>query len=261
VRSGSLSRVAGTTLVITALTIAAPLRAQEPASTPPGVVAPSAATDTLLPVERPVGAPMRTGASTYRLSLLRAAGPSALGERTVEVTETLLGGAPAWLIAERRTGTPVPTTDSLWLARSDLSPLHWTGTIDRTQLAASFAHDSIFGALQNYAGRSSFAAPMLPGVLVTAGMTERIVEMLPLGIGYHAAASLVLIDMGTPRALPAELVVEREERIRTSAGEADCWVVMLRAGAMEERMWVEKGRKLVVRTEQTTGAGKVVGEL
>jgi len=92
-------------------------------------------------------------------------------------------------------------------------------------------------------------------------MTERIVELLPLHVGYHAAASLLLVDMGTPRALPAELAVEREDRIRTSAGEADCWVVTLRAGAMEERLWVEKGRKTVVRTEQTTSTGKVVSEL
>ena len=139
--------------------------------------------------------------------------------------------------------------------------MRWVGTIDRAQLAASFAHDSIFGALQNYAGRSSFTAPLLPGVFVTPGMTERIVEMLPLRTGYHVAASLILVDMGTPRALPAELAVEREERVRTSAGDADCWVVLLRAGVMEERMWVDKGRKMVVRTEQVTTAGKVVSEL
>jgi hypothetical protein len=236
-------------LLATASAIAAPLRAQDPVSTPPGVVAPSAAVDTLLPFERPIG------------TLLRDAGPSALGERTVEVTETSLGGSPAWLIAERRTGTPVPTTDSLWLSRGDLSPMRWIGTIDRTQLAASFAHDSIFGALQSYAGRSSFAAPTLPGVLVTPGMTERIVELLPLRVGYHAAASLLLVDMGTPRALPAELSVDREERIRLSAGDADCWVAVLRAGAMEARMWIDKSRRVVVRTEQSSSSGRVISEL
>jgi hypothetical protein len=92
-------------------------------------------------------------------------------------------------------------------------------------------------------------------------MTERIIEMLPLRTGYRAAASLLLVDMGTPRALPAELGVEREEHIRTSAGDADCWVVLLRAGAMEERLWVDKARRLVVRTEQVTAAGRLVGEL
>jgi len=51
------------------------------------------------------------------------------------------------------------------------------------------------------------------------------------------------------------------ERIRTSAGDADCWVVLLRAGVMEERLWVDKSRKSVVRTEQVTPTGRVVGEL
>jgi len=255
------TRPARAALVGAALAIGSPIAAQDSSSTPPGVVAPSAATDSVYPFQPPVGAPMRTGATSYRLSLLRATGPSSLGTRTVEVTETQLGGISTWLIAERRTGSSVPTTDSLWLTRGELTPVRWVGTIDRAQLAASFAHDSIFGALQNYAGRSSFAAPVLPGVLVTPGMTERILEMLPLRSGYRAAASLLLVDMGTPRALPAELVVEREERIRTPSGDADCWVVVVRAGVLEERLWVDKSRRLVVRTEQTSAVGKLVGEL
>jgi hypothetical protein len=247
-------------LVAVALCSSTSLAAQDPSGTVPGVVAPTT-TDSVFPFERPVGVPMRTESLTYRLSLLRDAGPASLGTRTVEVSESILGGTPTWLITERRTGSAVTTADSLWLARSDLTPLRWVGAIDRTQLGASFAHDSIFGAFQNYAGRSSFAAPMLPGVLVTPGMTERIIEMLPLRSGYRAAASLLLVDMGTPRALPAEIAVEREERTRTSSGDADCWVVSLRAGAMEERLWVDKGRRLVVRTEQVTAAGRLVGEL
>lgn len=254
-------RPVGAALVGAALAIASPISAQEASSSPPGVVAPSPAADSVYPFAPPMGATMRTGATTYRLSLQRDAGPRSLGERTVDVSEAQLGGAPTWLIAERRTGSAVPTTDSLWLSRAELTPVRWVATIDRTQLAVSFAHDSIFGAFQNYAGRSSFAAPMLPGVLVTPGMTERILEMLPLRAGYRAAASLLLVDMGTPRALPAEIEVEREERIRTASGDADCWVVLLRAGAMEERLWVEKGRRLVVRTEQTSSSGKLVGEL
>jgi hypothetical protein len=258
VRRPCASRAA---VVVLALAIASPSAAQEPSSTPPGVVAPTAAVDSLFAFEHPIGAPLRTGSSTYRLSLLRDAGPVALGERTVDVSETQLGGAPTWLVAERRTGSAVPTSDSLWLARAELTPLRWVGTVDRAQLAASFSRDSIFGALQSYAGRASFATPVLPGVLVTPGMTERIVEMLPLRAGYRASASLILVDMGTPRALPAELSVEREERARTAGGDADCWVVLLRAGAMEERLWVDKGKRLVVRTEQLTSAGKLVGEL
>lgn len=233
------------------------LGAQDAGGTPPGVVAPSASVDSVGLFERPNGSQMRTGAITYRLSLARPDGPSSLGTRTVEVSQSSVGGVDAWLIAEQRTGSAVSTADSLWLTRTDLMPLRWVGAIDRTQLAVSFAHDSVFGAMQSYAGRSSFAAPVLPGVLVTSGMAERIVELLPLHVGYRAGASLLLVDMGVPRALPAEIVVEREEQIRTATGDADCWVVLLRAGAMEERLWIDRGRRTVVRIEQ----GKLVSEI
>ena len=246
--------------VAAAALCAAPLGAQA-ATAGPGVVAPAPATDSVAPLDPMDGSGLRAGAATYRLTLARGTGPTALGTRTVEVSESSLGGAPAWLFVERRTGTAVPTLDSLWLSRADLTPLRWVASIDRTQLAASFARDSVFGAVQSYAGRFSFAAGVLPGVLVTPGMVEKIVELLPLRAGYRAGASLLLVDMGTPRALPAELTVEREERLRTATGEADCWVVLLRAGAMEGRLWVDKARRAVVRTEQTSAVGSVVADL
>ncbi len=238
---------------------AAALGAQE--GTTSGVIAPAPATDSVAPLERMDGGQLRAGATTYRLSLLREVGPTAMGTRAVEVSESSLGGTPAWLFVERRTGTAVPTLDSLWLSRADLTPLRWVASVDRTQLAASFARDSVFGAVQSYAGRFSFAAGVLPGVLVAPAMAEKIIELLPLQPGYRAAASLLLVDTGTPRALPAELTVEREERIGLATGEADCWVVLLRAGAMEERLWVEKSRHTIVRTEQGSAAGRLVAEL
>jgi hypothetical protein len=239
---------------------AAPLGAQE-ATGAPGVVAPAPATDSVAPLDRMDGGQLRAGAATFRLTLVRDVGPTALGTRTVEVSEASLGGTPTWLFVERRIGTAVPTLDSLWLSRTDLRPLRWAAAVDRTQLAASFARDSVFGAVQSYAGRFSFSAGVLPGVLVTPAMAEKIVELLPLRVGYRAGASLLLIDTGTPRALPAEVTVEREERIRTAAGDVDCWLVLLRAGAMEERLWVEKSRRAVVRTEQGSAVGRVVADL
>lgn len=236
--------------------------AQEPANAPGDVVAPATVVDSAVaPFERPDGALLRTGVASYRLTLLRDAGPTALGTRTVEVSESSLGGAAVWLIAERRTGTVVPTADSLWLTRADLSPVRWVGTVDRTQMAASFSRDSIFGAVQSYAGRHSFASGVLAGVLVTPGMVERIVEQLPLRLGYRAGASLLVVDMGTARALPAEIAVEGEERVRGATGDVDSWLVVLRAGAMQQRLWVDKGRRVVVKTEQGSAQGTVVAEL
>ncbi len=235
------------------------LVAQQGSSTPVGVVAP--ATDSVGPFERPDGALLRPGTSTFRLTLQRDGRSAPLGTRTVDVSESQSGGTTVWVIAERREGTVVPTSDTLWLTRAELAPERWVASIDRTQMAASFSKDSVFGALQSYQGRASFSSPVAPGALITPGMTERIVELLPLRVGYHALAWLLLLDTGTPRTLPAELIVEREERVRIGASDVDCWVVLLRAGSIEERLWVSRSDRRVVRTEQRTPVGVVVGEM
>jgi hypothetical protein len=231
---------------------------QGSSSTPAGVVAPAA--DSVGPFERPDGAMLRAGTSAFRLTLQRDGASTPLGTRTVDVSESQLGGTTVWLIAERREGTVVPTSDSLWITRAELAPERWVASIDRTKMAASFSKDSMFGAIQSYQGRASFSSPVAPGALITPGMTERVIELLPLHVGYHALASLLLLDTGTPRTLPAELTVEREERVRIGARDVDAWVVLLRAGAIEERLWVSKSDRRVARTEQRSGAGMVVGE-
>lgn len=210
---------------------------------------------TVLPFERPNGALLRPGTVTYDLTSRRDTVVTALGLRTVQVAESVIGGMPAWLITESRTGSAVETSDSLYLTRGALTPERWVATSGRAVLGASFARDTLFGALQSYQGRSSFAASVPGTALVTPGMVERIVELLPLQLGYRALASLVLIELGTPRAIPAELAVDREESLALPDRSVDCWVVTLRAGLSEERLWVTKESPRVVKTEQAFPGG------
>ena len=201
---------------------------------------------------------MRTGSVTYLVSLQRPSGESvSLGTRTVIVSEEPLAGAPGWLIAESRRGSAVETTDSVYLTRADLTPERWTSTIGRAQLGASFSRDTMFAAIESYQGRASFTMAMPPGALLSAGMVERIVELLPLRLGYRASASLVLIEGSGAHALPAEIVVDREERVQS----IDCWVVAIRSGAIEQRLWVSKSGSRVVRTEQRVAEGVLAAVL
>jgi hypothetical protein len=213
------------------------------------------------PFDRPNGALLRPGTSLYQLSIARGGVSTPLGTRTVTVSESSGGIGPSWLIAESRDGSAVATTDSLWVARADLSPERWTATIGRAQLGASFTRDSVFGAVQTYQGRSSFVAALSAGTLVTPAMVEQVVAMLPLREGYRAGASLVLLEMGSPRAMPAEIMVERAERVDVAGRTVDCWLVALRAGAMEERLWVSRTAQRVVKTEQATGSGVLTAVL
>lgn len=264
--------VAAASLLATVL-CASTLRGQEPG--PPTYPAPRmppalsiVASDTAVGApagvasfERPNGALLRAGSATFDMATSRDGQTASLGVRTVTVLESNLMGNAAWLLVESRTGSAVETVDSLWMSRGDLSPQRWVAASGRARIAASWVRDTMFGALQSYQGRSSFTANVGAGVLVTPGMVERVVELLPLAAGYHVQASLLLVEMGTPRAVPAELSVEREESLPRGDRTVDCWVVALRAGATEQRLWVTKETPRVVRTEQAFATGLVTASL
>jgi hypothetical protein len=119
----------------------------------------------------------------------------------------------------------------------------------------------MYAAMQTYQGRSSFTAALPRGALLTPGMVDRVVELLPLEPGFRAGASLLLLEMGTPRTLPAELTVERDEGCALPDRPSDCWVVLLRSGMIQERLWVTKTAPRVVKTEQGTGTGLLTSVL
>lgn len=204
---------------------------------------------------RPNGMLLRPGTSVFQLVLHRDTTLVSLGTRTVSVSEATLAGVSDWLIAESRTGTAIETSDSLHLHRADLTPMRWTARNGLAQLAVSFTPDSMFAAVQDYQGRGSFAAGLPPGALITPGMLDGLLELLPLSAGYHTAASVVSVESGAPRAVPATFDVEREEQIPVGAQSVECWVVVLRAGTLEKRYWVAKVPQRVVRIAQQTPAG------
>jgi hypothetical protein len=223
---------------------------------------PAVLAESLPPFARPNGALLRAGTLRYALTLRKPDGQVVpLGSRLVTVGDTVLGGVPGWMIAEARTGTVLETTDSVYLARGDLTPERWISTIGRAQMAASITRDSMFGAVQSYQGRASFALALPAGALLSAGMVERMIELLPLQIGYRASATLILVEGASPRAVPAEILVERDERIDVGGLATDCWLVALRAGALEERLWVTKEGARVVRVEQAMADGVSIATL
>ena len=240
------------------LMVAARAHAQVPVAaspTPPAV-------DTLPSFERPNGALLRPGTLTYALSLIRSAGDTTpLGRRTVSVSEAIIGGVPSWLIAESRVGTVVETTDSVTLVRADLAPERWAATNGKSRFAASFSRDSMFGGTDTYQGRSSFWIAVPSSALLSAGMAERVIEMLPLRDGYHVGAYLVLVSGQTPQLVRSEIVVDSTETLTIGRQAVECWRVLLRTPATEERLWVARDAARVVRIEQLVAGGILKSEL
>ncbi|MBC7673204.1 MAG: hypothetical protein H7247_12350 [Polaromonas sp.] len=198
----------------------------------------------------------------YVLTLIRSNGELIpLGTRTVSVSEVSAGGTPSWLIAESRYGTVVETTDSVTVTRADLAPVRWSATIGTARFAASFTRDSMFGGIDTYQGRASFGVATPSNALLSAGMVERIIEMLSLREGYKASAALLVIEGQTPRVLAAEIVVDAIETVTVGSQSVECWRVMLRTATTEERLWVARDGARVVRSEQSLPSGVLRTEL
>jgi hypothetical protein len=251
---------------IAALSLAVRIEAQIPVPTQPPTPAPvsasSALLDSIAAFERPNGGLLRAGTSTYQLSLTKPDGVAVpLGVQTITVTDSPLSGAAGWLIADSRVGTMVATSDSVFLSRGTLTPERWTAVNGRAQLGAAFTRDTAFGGIQNYQGRASFAIGVPGDVLLSAGMTTRIIEMLPLREGYRVRATLFVVDGLTPMLTPAEISVDSVERIPVGGRLVDAWRVVLRAGAMERRYWVSRDGARVVRIEVPVPEGLMISTL
>ncbi len=232
------------------------LLAQVPSPPAPAAAAAASPADTLPSFERPNGSLMRTGSLNYSLALIRPTGdPTPLGTRNVTVSDVSVGGTPSWLIAERRTGTVVETTDSVSLVRADLAPEHWSATIGTARFAASFTRDSMFGGVETYQGRASFGVAVPANALLSAGMAERIIEMLPLRDGYRVGAYVMLVDGQSPQMVRSEILVDGADTLTVGRQAVECWRVLLRTASSEERLWIARDGARVVRSEQLVPGG------
>ena len=202
--------------------------------------------------ERIVAPPGRSTFRSTRSQRRRTVTP--LGTRTVTVAESQLGGMPGWVDRRARDGyRGADARLASWLTRADLAPERWVATIGNAQMAASFIAGLVFGAIQSYQGRASFVLGVSRQPAAQR-MTERLFELLPLR-GLSCAASLLLLDGGTPARLPAELLVEREER---RGRRRTTWLLgggRCGPGAIEAALWVSRA----MGPRRADGAGRAGG--
>jgi hypothetical protein len=171
-----------------------------------------------------------------------------IGQRNVTLTTSLYGGQPAWLLTESRTGI-VPSMDSLFLGL-DLRPLHWSSELGRSRLGAEFSGDSIFGATVTPTARGSMILGSRPDVLVSTGMIETLVALLPLTTEWSDSAAVLAVDAGEAVLLPAELAVTGEAQLVEGDSASVAWVIALRTERSQLQIWVEKSSGRVGRIEQ-----------
>jgi hypothetical protein len=187
------------------------------------------------------------------LTLARDGAVQPLGQQTISFTDATYAGAPSWLILEARDGGGVPALDSLVVARHRLTPLHWGASIGQARLAAEFTRDSLYGATSSPLGRKSLIGPAPRGVIASEGMLDGLLRLLPIELGWSSDATLLVADVNGTRLVAGQLIVEREETVTVPAGTFESFVVALRTGNGEKRLWVSKEDRMVVRSTQVLG--------
>lgn len=197
------------------------------------------------------GTRLRPGRWVYAVSVV---GPgdttTALGDRSVEVGAMTYSGAPAWLIVASGGRGELQSVDSLVVAQSDLRPLRWSSTLGLARLAAEIPGDTMFAATSAPTGKQSIVVAAPHDLVVNEELTGAVLELAPLAEGWRDSVHTLALSPGGNSVDAAELAVTGSELLTLPTGEVDCWVVELRSWRGEERLWVAKDSRTVVRASQ-----------
>ena len=191
------------------------------------------------PVDTARGSAFR---STYDMLAITGDSAQRIGRRTLDVVPATFAQQQGWLLIETRTGAVV-AVESRYVAQ-DMRAMRWSATQGSATLAMVFARDSVFGATSGPGGRQSVVAPVPPKLIVSTGMLEALLPLLPLTSEWRDSVSVLAVSQASTSAVPAELAVVGSDE---ATGD---WIVALRAPTHTLLLWVSRASGRVVRTQQ-----------
>ena len=224
---------------VAALVVAAPAGAQS-ADTAAQALAQPATIAKLKPVKWLYVMSLVTGEST----------PQRIGFRTLSLTDTTYRGAPAWLVIDSRQMHTVTYAESLYVARSDLTPLYRVQHTPTGQSVSRYASDSIRTVFDDdSAGHAAVAMPAARGALPAFYLVEGLLSASPLGPNWSATARMTTVGRDTSGVVSLVLRTVGQEKINVPDGLFDAWVLTLTLGKSEETLWVRKSDGVLLREE------------
>lgn len=230
---------------VLAAAVRLPLRAQA-AGTPPVATQ----TDTSIHRLSVDVARIQPARATYRLQLARDTVTTALGDQDFSIATQDYAGTPAFLLARSGMQGVAAVSDTLFVRRDNLRPLHWIASHGVARAAVEFTADSVYGAMTSPLGRQNVVLPNRADLLVNVMAVDVVLGALPLGSAWRDSATMIVLDAGGSAITPAALSVEGEEHVAVPAGEFDCWIVTLETERASMRLWLTKQGQIVVRAEQ-----------
>jgi hypothetical protein len=218
--------------------------------------------DSIAPRIRPDGGALAPVVLTYMATLYQGTTPKPLGERTVQLARTTYAGLSAWEIVETRGAGSNASVDTLVVDFLSLAPYHWSATQPMpalgsgmppvgARIAAEFRADTLIGVMSSPAGRRNLIVALQPGAYITAGHIEVALRGLPIAApNWRDSAWVVVSGLGKSSAIPAAMQVVGEDKLLTTAGTFDCWMVALTTELGNTQYWVSKTDRIVVQTTQ-----------
>jgi hypothetical protein len=168
----------------------------------------------------------------------------------------------AWEIVETRGAGSSAAVDTLVVDFLSLSPFHWGATQPMpalpggtppigARIAAEFRSDTMLGVMSSPAGRKSLIVALQPGAYVTAAHFEVALRGLPIAAqNWRDSTWLVVSGVGKASSVAARMQVTGEEKLVTTAGSFDCWIVALTTDSGSTFYWVSKTDRIVVQSTQ-----------
>jgi hypothetical protein len=202
---------------------------------------------------------LKPGKWVYVTRLLAGSSTTRLGFRTLELASSTYGGAPAWLLVDSRQINTITLAESLYVAKADLAPKHRASHSADVDVQADYTKDSI---VTTFAGAQSgrVAVQNDPGVVGSLYWLEPLMQVVPLADGWHAQIPFVVVSPTDHGRVVADLRVVGSEKALVPDGEFDCWIVALTVGHSEQRLWVRKSDRLMIKQDvpvQDMAAAKV----
>ena len=217
--------------------------AQAPAGTRPATPRPAKPQVSIVKVD---GRQLRAGTWNYR-STASANGQTRVIDRTLTVSPATLNGTNAWLVVDSQGQAPAVMADSLFLTRDALMPLRHRLHAGPNSVSLDFGRDSAKGTMTLPQGTGPVAAAYTPGTMVTGTMLEMYLRLLPLAPGYKGSLTIGALSPAGTQLAPVAVTVVGEETATVPAGTFPCYIVTLGGQGSEQRVWVNKATREVVK--------------
>jgi hypothetical protein len=167
--------------------------------------------------------------------------------REFSIAAARLNGAAAWVLADTKGEGAMRVADSLYLRRDDLTPLrHWVRMGELTQLV-TYTNDSVVGQATVPQGSAKIATENLRGSMASGTMLEVFLKAMPLKTGWKGNMGMSAVSPRGNMIIPMTIEVSGEEAVTVPAGTFQCVVVTLRGQGTEQRAWVSKATRDIVK--------------